>query len=214
MMTRMTDRAPVRRRVAIRGSKQMYAYKTTPVWIFVMQYGCAAELRELEGLWPKEILTMSICKQARYADAVCRRFSNNKAFLQESLEHVKASEINNTTGVGNIAYLALYSDMEFRKEYYLQYLRLVSDLRKVYNIAIRWQTKMEIRGNLWTTLHILVHLGDCNLVYIFYGPRWKAIILVIFFSSTLPAASTIPLTILKQKACIVCHIRLAVVLFE
>lgn len=83
---------------------------------------------------------MKIDEQARYADAICRRMCDNKPFLRQQLVGVrsaKASDIPNTTGIGNIAYLAMHADAEYRAEYHTRYTQLISDLRTLYGVTER-----------------------------------------------------------------------------
>jgi hypothetical protein len=73
----------------------------------------ARPLKELERMWPTEVLAMGIESQAELADHMCVSGAANTdvcaGFLRKLQDVFPHEPPNNTTGVGNIAYLALFA---------------------------------------------------------------------------------------------------------
>ena len=102
--------------------------------------GISHPLHVLKREWPRVVLK-SIDEQAAYADAVCRREVNNDAFLEDQLgDHSPDQLANlrpqdlpfNTTGVGNLAYLALHATDKYRAEYINIHTAHVAKLRLLH----------------------------------------------------------------------------------
>lgn len=83
--------------------------------------GCALPLKELERLWPDGVLAMPIADQAELADAVCRGRADDADFCRAALAGLRRafphSPPTNTTGVGNLAYMALNAWPDTRIEF-------------------------------------------------------------------------------------------------
>ena len=92
---------------------QAWAKKSPP--------GCALPLDELERLWPDGVLAMPIAEQAELADAVCRTRAPDAEFCRGALVELRRafphSPPTNTTGVGNLAYMALHAWPDARIEF-------------------------------------------------------------------------------------------------
>jgi hypothetical protein len=79
-------------------------------------HGCARPLDELERLWPNGVLAMGIEDQAELADDVCLARASSPDFCRDVLADLRSrfphEPPTNTTGVGNLAYLALHAPEE------------------------------------------------------------------------------------------------------
>lgn len=73
--------------------------------------GLKHTIAHLEAMW-EIIPLLPVEKQAEYADEVCVKNVNNHAFLMKQIpldENMIAQAVNNTTGIGNVAYIALHA---------------------------------------------------------------------------------------------------------
>jgi hypothetical protein len=82
----------------------------------------ARPLKELERMWPHEVLAMQVEQQAELADRVCRAGAADAAvcttFLRDLRAEFPLGPPSDTTGVGNLAYLSLHAvDPEQRAEF-------------------------------------------------------------------------------------------------
>ncbi len=103
--------------------------------------GLAKPLGELERMWPREILVMDIASQAELADAVCRSGAADAAisagFLKDMSSSFPHEPPNNTTGVGNCAYMALYAvDPGHRAQFAIIHKSYTLMLKRQYNVRM------------------------------------------------------------------------------
>ncbi len=88
----------------------------------------ADRLRVLQELWPLGILAKTLEEQAVYADAVTRSNAHDPDFSHEQLAQTALP--NNTTGVANLAYLALNACVQDREAWRVQYDTTMQRLRE------------------------------------------------------------------------------------
>ena len=107
----------------------MGALSSTPS-DYEMACGISHPLHVLRREWPRVVLK-SIEDQAAFADAVCRGAANDDAFLEDQLRPHDQDQVLpiNTTGVGNMAYLALHASERFRAEYMTIHTACVAALK-------------------------------------------------------------------------------------
>lgn len=102
-----------------------------------MEYGCAATLAELKRLWPS-VVTMSVEQQAAYADKICRDNATDANWSEAMLQNVRAgfphSPPNNTTGVGNIAFMSINAPEKHRQEWQTIHLAYTMFLKRQFKI--------------------------------------------------------------------------------
>lgn len=98
-------------------------------------YGCAAPVEELAKMWPR-VVAMDMEAQSGYADYICRSSAQDPEFNREQLEgfDIPASLPFNTTGIANLAYLALNAPPEYRDQWRLLHGVCTAMLKKNYNL--------------------------------------------------------------------------------
>jgi hypothetical protein len=101
--------------------------------------GCPASLKDLKALWPSGILQMDKEKQAEFADYVCREGAARASFSEQQLKSTRLdfphAPPDNTTGVGNLALLALRAPEAYRKEWDAVYTGYIAMLKRYYGVA-------------------------------------------------------------------------------
>ncbi len=101
--------------------------------------GIARPLDDLVEMWPRAILQMTTEQQAEYADAVCRESAPDRAFSEEQMiairEAFPSGAPNNTTGVANMAYMALHAHPDFRDEYQIVLMAYSMALKRRYGLS-------------------------------------------------------------------------------
>ena len=99
-------------------------------------HGCALPLRELQRLWPNGVLAMDIVEQAKLADDVCRARASDVDFCRDALAELRRefphAPPTNTTGVGNMAYMALNARPDARNEFMTLWSAYTMLLKRVY----------------------------------------------------------------------------------
>ena len=97
--------------------------------------GCAHSLSTLKSEWPS-VIYKSTKEQAEFADAVCRHESQNESFNVEQLKSIRdtfpMSPPDNTTGVGNSAYMALNAPLMFKTEWDAIHTAYMAVLQRTY----------------------------------------------------------------------------------
>lgn len=88
-------------------------------------YGCSSKItakncRTVDKLIGK----LDIKRYSEYADAICRRFYNNKDFLDFQLQNL-SDKRTNITSIGNLAFLALYSPSPYRESFKKHYDKIL-----------------------------------------------------------------------------------------
>lgn len=100
--------------------------------------GCAGHLHTLEEMWPK-VVALPIEEQAAYADTVCGLNAADPEWSLKMLEGVRKdfplSPPNNTTGVGNLAYMAINGSEEHREEWKTIHLAYTLFLKRQHGLA-------------------------------------------------------------------------------
>ncbi len=96
-------------------------------------------LYKLQAAWPS-VVSEPIEAQAKYADVVCISSGADASFCEEQLAHIRKAfphgPPNNTTGVGNIAYLALHGHQKSREEYKTVHYAYMMLLARRFNLPV------------------------------------------------------------------------------
>ncbi len=101
--------------------------------------GIARPLSELQRMFPHEILGMTIAQQAELADQVCRYHAGDRTFCEQQLKNVRASfpfePPDNTTGVANMAFMALHAAPVHREELMNVYTAYILFMRRKHGVG-------------------------------------------------------------------------------
>lgn len=99
---------------------------------------CAGHLHDLQEMWPK-VVTLPTEEQACYADTVCGLNAHDPDWSLRMLESVRKgfphSPPDNTTGVGNLAYMALNGPEEHREEWKTVHLAYTLFLKRQHGFS-------------------------------------------------------------------------------
>lgn len=96
--------------------------------------GCAAPLAVLTSLWPG-IMQLTKEQQSKYADGVCVTLASSPSFCKQQLvllRNMPTFSPVNSTGVGNMAYLALHASEEQRHEFEMMYDSMMSHVAALH----------------------------------------------------------------------------------
>ena len=103
-------------------------------------HGCALPLIELERLWPNGVLAMDIVEQAKLADDICRARATEVDFCHDALTELGRefphAPPTNTTGVGNLAYMALNAMPDVRIEFMTLWRAYTMLLKRIHGDLI------------------------------------------------------------------------------
>ena len=95
--------------------------------------------KQEESLWPHGILQMDMEQQAEFADAVCREGALNESFSEIQLALIRSdfprSPPTNTTGVGNLAYMAVNAHTDHLVEWKAIYTGYTAMLKRRFDLA-------------------------------------------------------------------------------
>lgn len=98
----------------------------------------ARPLDNLEQLWPKGILQMTLDEQAAYADYVCIESASGHDFCDEQIKSIREDfpfhPPCNTTGLANLAYMSKYAHPTFRDEFSNVHLAYSALLKRKYRV--------------------------------------------------------------------------------
>lgn len=83
-------------------------------------HGCSHSSATLTEVWPR-VVHMAVEEQSLYSDVVCREHAWNEAFSSQQLQLVRAdfpfSPPDNTTGIGNMAYMVMHAFCDHKTEW-------------------------------------------------------------------------------------------------
>ena len=89
-------------------------------------YGCSNKINTKNCKTVDKLIgKLDIKRYSEYADAICRRFYNNKDFLDFQLENF-SDRRTNITSVGNLAFLSLYAPVPYKESFKKHYDKILS----------------------------------------------------------------------------------------